>query len=160
MANEMRDGQLNPQVKSWVKEKLENITKNMPGTDRPVDILLDYLYFRAVYDSLSDHSIIKYCSQIDHMVEICKRNNINLHLWFMHEASEWSNHSVYQNTFRDRWQDCWLFDQELYAHKPWLFRNYTEEQMEEWMADSIHFKPPCYKDWINKHLGPWLLSKR
>ena len=125
-----------------------------------MDILLDYLYFRAVYDSLSDHSIIKYCSQIDHMVEICKRNNINLHLWFMHEASEWSNHSVYQNTFRDRWQDCWLFDQELYAHKPWLFRNYTEEQMKEWMADSIHFKPPCYKDWINKHLGPWLLSKR
>ena len=159
-ADEMRDGQLNPQVKTWVKEKLEKITNNMVGTDRAMDILLDHMYFRAVYDSLSDHSIIKYCSQIDHMVEICKRNNINVHLWFMHETTEWSNHSVYKNTFRDRWQDCWLFDKELYAHKPWLLREYSREQIQEWLADSIHFKPPCYKDWINKHLGPWLLSKR
>lgn len=160
MASEMRGGQLSDQERGWVSKKLDGLISCMPGTDRAHEILIDYLYFRAVYESLSDHAIVKYCSQIDHIQEICRNKGIRCTLWLVHDASEWSGSAVYVNTFRQRWKDLWLFDEELYAFKPWLQMNHSAEQIKLWQADAIHWHSDCWKQWVDKHLGPWLTSKK
>lgn len=158
MSEEMRNGQLSDQERGWVRDKLGHIIQCMPGTDRAEEILLDYLYFRAVYESLSDHHIVKYCSQIDHMVTECERRGINIWLWCVHDSSEWSTSPVYQHTFRSRWSSHWLFDQELWAFKPWLTGSHSPQQIRAWQADAIHWHSECWSQWITKEMAPWLIQ--
>lgn len=158
MAQEMRHGQLTDMERGWVREKLAHIVKSMPGTDRAEEILLDHLYFRAMYESLSDHAIVRYCSQIDHMVTECQRRGISCYLWCVHETDEWSQSDVYQHTFRDRWKHNWLFDKELWAFKPWLLANHSTDQITEWKADGIHWHSECWQQWVDQHMGPWVAS--
>ena len=159
IATEMRDGILNDDVRSSVIRKLSTITDHMPGTDRAVQLLIDYLYFRAVYESVSDANIIRYLQTLDHAVEICAARGINCWIYFQHNTDEWSNSTVFTSLFRPKWHSNWLLDTERFAYKPWLERTFTPEQVQAWLVDPIHYDMEPYKIWIDQHVGPWLISQ-
>lgn len=159
MATEMRDGILNETTKQYVIDKLGHLVEHMPGTDRALEILVDYMYFRAVYESVSDHNVIKYLQNLDHITEICRNNNINCWIYFQHPTDEWSGSDVYKNVFKPRWSNNWLLDKERFALKPWLIETHGEETVKSWLADSIHFVMEPYEKWIQTQLGPWLISQ-
>jgi hypothetical protein len=159
IATEMRDGILNETTKQYVIDKLGHLVEHMPGTDRALEILMDYMYFRAVYESMSDHNVIKYLQNIDHITEICRNANINCWMYFQHPTDEWSGSDVYKNVFKPRWSNNWLLDKERFALKPWLIETHGEETVKSWLADSIHFVMEPYEKWIQTQLGPWLISQ-
>jgi hypothetical protein len=159
MATEMRDGILNDNTKQFVINKLGNLVEHMPGTDRALEILVDYMYFRAVYESVSDRNVILYLQHIDYITEICRNNNINCWLYFQHPTDEWSKSDAYNNIFKPRWSNNWLLGKERFAFKPWLIETHGEETVKSWLADSIHFVMEPYEKWIQTQLGPWLISQ-
>lgn len=159
LSREIREGMLPDQVQNWVKEKIQKLIDHMPGTDRALEILTDYMYFQSVYCDLSDDSIIRYLSDIDHMVQICKNHNVKCWLWFMHPSEEWNSHPVYVNTFKSRWSDSWLFDHELYDLKAYLESRYSDSEIRSMLGDTTHYKSVMWQQWIDRDLGPWLKDK-
>jgi hypothetical protein len=159
IATEMRDGILNDDVRSSVIRKLSTITDHMPGTDRAVQLLIDYLYFRAVYESVSDANIIRYLQTLDHLTEICAGRKINCWIYFQHNTDEWSESTVFKSLFQPKWQNNWLLDQERFAYKPWLEKTFTKDQVQGWLVDPIHYDMAPYKIWIDEHVGPWLVEQ-
>lgn len=159
IATEMRDGILNDEVRSSVVRKLSAIADHMPGTDRALEMLVDYMYFRAVYESVSDANIIRYLQAIDHLTEICSSRNINCWMYFQHDTQEWSNSTVFESVYKTKWQHNWLMDHERFAFKPWLEDTYTRDQIHAWLVDSIHFDVTPYKIWIDQQVGPWLVEQ-
>ena len=159
IATEMRDGILNEDVRASVIAKLSTITDHMPGTDRAVQMLIDYLYFRAVYESVSDANIIRYLQNLDHIIEICAGRHINCWIYFQHDTDEWSNSTVFRSLYQPKWRHNWLLDHERFAYKPWLEKTFPPEQVKQWLVDPIHYDMAPYKIWIDQHLGPWLISQ-
>lgn len=158
MVEELRQGIIGTQEKQLVKDKLERITRLMPGTDRAMQILLDYLYFRAVYQDRSDHELIRHLSHMDHLSAVCDQHQIPIWFWQMHDAW-WVDHCVYTHTFRDRLASRWLWQDDQHAVKPWLMQRFRTKHTSEFMGDSIHFLPVAWDIWVTERLIPWLTTQ-
>jgi len=156
MVQELRQGIISEQEKQWVNSKLSRITQHMPGTDRAMQILIDYLYFRAVYQDRSDHELIRHLSHMDHLSAVCDQHDIPIWFWQMHDAW-WVDHCVYTHTFRDRLAHRWLWQDDQHAVKPWLMQRFSQAERQEFMGDSIHFLPVAWQTWVEERLAPWLI---
>lgn len=155
---ELSQGIITPEQQNWVHDKLDGITQHMPGTDRAMDILLDHLYFRAVYCDRSDHDVIRYLSQIDHMIHVCDSRDIPIWIIQVHEPW-WLEHPVYAESFRARWRDRWLYHDDSMAIKPWVKREFGDQPRDTYMGDAIHFLPTVWQRWVEQQLGPWLIQQ-
>ncbi len=159
MINEMyldaEDGIITDYEKSVVAEKLEDILESMGNKDGDLEIFLNYLYFRAVYETDSDTNIAYYLQNINNMRMICAENNIKFKAYTMHWQPNVYESVIYKENYEKLLKDIWLFDDVMYSTKRWIQKRWGKSWREQ-LCDSIHFKPETYGVWCEEMLIPYL----
>ena len=155
--SDVNDGLLTDQEQDWVKGKLQDMLDAMGGNKKDLELLVNYLYFRAVYYDNSDQDISNYLQNINNIRMICNENNIKLRCFTMHEKT-WLNSQVYKDAYKDKFKDLWLFDDIKFELKSWVWQRFGRNNKDP-LADSIHYYPWVFKTWIEEMLGPWLKER-
>ena len=141
----------------WVKEKLQEMLDAMGGNQKDLELLVNYLYFRAVYYDDSDQNIANYLQNINNIRMICNENNVKLTCFTMHGKS-WVSSQVYKDAYKDKFKDLWLFDDIDFQLKKWVQVRYGKDYKDT-LGDSIHYYPWVFKTWVDEMLGPWLKER-
>jgi len=154
---DVSSGVLTDVEKSWVHDKLNDMLKAMGNRKKDLELLLNYLYFRAVYYDNSDQDISNYLQNINNIRMICKENNVKLRCFTMHDKP-WLGSQIYKDAYKDKFKDIWLFDDNLFQLKGWVRERYGNDYQST-LGDSIHYYPWVFKTWIEEKLGPWLKER-
>lgn len=157
MYNDLQTKIITDVEKVWVKDKLSDMVASMGDREKDLDLLLNYLYFKAVYETGSDQYMARYFQNIDHMRLICKQNDIKFHCFTVQEK-DWLDNQIYLDNYQELWKDMWLFDDINFALKSWVRRKYKEKYPET-LGDSIHYYPWVFGEWCDEMLVPWLKEK-
>ena len=159
MINEMyldtEHGIITDYEKSVVAEKLGDILESMGNKDGDLEMFLNYLYFRAVYETDSDTNIAYYLQNINNMRMICAENNIKFKAYTMHWQPNVYESQIYKDNYESLLKDIWLFDDVTYSTKKWIQRRWGKAWRDQ-LCDSIHFKPETYGVWCEEMLIPYL----
>ena len=139
-----------------VAEKLEDILQSMGNKDGDLEMFLNYLYFRAVYETDSDTNIAYYLQNINAMRMICKENNIKFKAYTMHWQPNVYESVIYKENYEKLLKDIWLFDDVKYNVKWWIKDRFGVDKWREQLCDSIHFKAETYGVWCDEMLIPYL----
>ncbi len=152
--NELADGVITDIEKSWVADKLNEIVEGMGGHKKDLDLLINYLYFRAVYYAGSDQDMANYFQNINHMKMICDVNNIKMYCFTMHKK-EWLDNQIYKDNYKKLWKDIWLFNDINFRLKGWVQERFSDKYKDT-LCDSIHYYPWVWEIWCKEMLVPWV----
>ena len=159
MINEMyldtEHGIITDYEKSVVAEKLGDILESMGNKDGDLEMFLNYLYFRAVYETDSDTNIAYYLQNINNMRMICAENNIKFKAYTQHWQPNVYESQIYKDNYESLLKDIWLFDDVTYSTKKWIQKRWGKAWRDQ-LCDSIHFKPETYGVWCEEMLIPYL----
>lgn len=155
--SDINDGLLTDAEKNWVKQKLQEMLDAMGGNQKDLELLVNYLYFRAVYYDDSDQNIANYLQNINNIRMICNENNVKLTCFTMHGKS-WVSSQVYKDAYKDKFKDLWLFDDINFQLKGWVWQRFGRNNKDT-LGDSIHYYPWVFKTWVDEMLGPWLKER-
>lgn len=150
-----KDNIITDYEKNVVAEKLKDILEGMGNKDGNLEILLNYLYFRAVYETDSDTNIASYLQNINNMRMICAENNIKFKAYTMHWQPNVYKSQIYKDNYEKLLKDIWLFDDTSYSLKDWI-KNRWGKKWKDQLVDSIHFHPNTYRTWCKEMLIPYL----
>ena len=152
--NELATGNISEIEKVWVADKLNDIVEAMGNNKKDLELLINYLYFRAVYYANSDQDMANYFQNINHMKMICDVNNIKMYCFTMHKK-EWLDNQIYKDNYEKLWKDIWLFDDINFRLKGWVKERFKKEYKDT-LCDSIHYYPWVWEIWCKEMLVPWL----
>tara|TARA_B100000575_G_C23123780_1_gene650718 strand:- start:1765 stop:2517 length:753 start_codon:yes stop_codon:yes gene_type:complete len=155
--SDVKDGLLTNQEQNWVKEKLQDMLDAMGGNKKDLELLVNYLYFKAVYYDDSDQCVANYLQNINNIRMICNENNVKLTCFTMH-GKPWLKSQVYKDAYEDKFKDIWLFDDDKFELKSWVWQRFGRNNKDP-LADSIHYYPWVFKTWIEEMAGPWLKER-
>ena len=162
MINEMyldaQDGIITDYERSVVAEKLKDIIDSMGGKDGDLEVFLNYLYFRAVYETDSDTNIAYYLQNINNMRMICKEHNIKFLAYTMHWQPNVYESQIYKDNYENLLKDIWLFEDPKWYMKGWIKKRFGKLWRDQ-LVDSIHFHPNTYRTWCEELLIPHLKQK-
>ena len=154
---DVSSGVITDAEKEWVRDKLQDMLDAMGGNKKDLELLINYLYFRAVYYDNSDQDISNYLQNINNIRMICEENNVKLKCFTMHEKT-WLTSQIYKDAYEDKLKDIWLFDDIKFELKKWIQIRYAHDY-ETTLADPIHYYPWVFETWIEEKLGPWLKER-
>lgn len=152
--NELATGNISEIEKVWVADKLNDIVEAMGNNKKDLDLLINYLYFRAVYYSGSDQDMSNYFQNINNMKMICDINNIKMHCFTMH-SKHWLDNQIYKDNYKKLWKDIWLFNDINFQLKGWVKERFKKEYKDT-LCDSIHYYPWVWETWCKEMLVPWV----
>ena len=150
-AEESYLGTLSEYEKDNATNKLDTILKSMGPNKKNAEILINHIYYRAVYESGSDAYAASYIQNIWNIVATCRLLGIDVKFFTMHNKI-WTDNQVYKDTYQELLKNNWLFDNINFALRPWFKKHYGKE-FKKAMGDSIHFYDWAYKAWIDEMLG-------
>lgn len=162
MINEMyvdsQDGVITDYERSVVAEKLKDILDSMGNKKGDLEVFLNYLYFRAVYETDSDTNIAYYLQNINNMRMICKEHNIEFLAYTMHWQPNVYESQIYKDNYENLLKDIWLFEDPKWYMKGWIKKRFGKLWRDQ-LVDSIHFHPNTYRTWCEELLIPHLKQK-
>lgn len=162
MINEMyvdaQGGVITDYERSVVAEKLQDITNSMGNKKDDLELFLNYLYSRAVYETDSDTNIAYYLQNINNMRMICKEHNIKLLAYTMHWQPNVYESQIYEDNYKDLLKDIWMFSDVTWTMKNWIKGRFGDLWRDQ-LTDSIHFHPSTYRTWCEELLIPYLNKK-
>ena len=154
---DIESGVITDAEQSWVKDKLQDMLDAMGGNKKDLELLINYLYFRAVYYDNSDQDISNYLQNINNIRMTCNENNVKLRCFTMHDKT-WLDSQIYKDAYKDKFKDIWLFDDVKFELKKWVQQHYGKDYKDT-LGDSIHYYPWVFKTWVDEMLGPWLKER-
>ena len=150
-----KGGTITDYERNVVKGKLQEILDSMGDKEGDLEMFLNYLYFRAVYETNSDTNIATYLQNINNMRMICNEHNIKLKAYTMHWQPHVYRSQIYKDNYERILEDIWLFDDVEYSTKQWIQERYGKHWRDQ-LTDSIHFHPSTYGTWCDEKLIPYL----
>ena len=155
-AEETYLGTLTQYEKDNATNKLDNILRSMGPNKNNAEILINHIYYRAVYESGSDAYAANYMQNIWNIIATCKLLGIDVKFFTMHSKT-WIQNQIFKDTYENLFTDHWLFDDIEFALRIW-FKEYYKKDFKTAMGDSIHFYDWAYKAWVDEMLGPEVLK--
>ena len=152
--HDIASGVITDAEQDWVKDKLQDMLNAMGNNKKDLELLINYLYFRAVYYDNSDQDVSNYLQNINNIRMICNDNNVKLRCFTMHDKT-WLDNQIYEDAYKDKFKDIWLFDDIKFELKKWVQKRFADDYQNT-LADSIHYHPWVFEAWIKEMLGPWL----